>query len=61
MEVHLRQVALAMTKNSFMKYIGEKSLREFLGYKSPTQKKDRVVGLISDFMFDVSHAMVSKL
>ncbi len=61
MEVHLRQVALAMTKHSFMKYIGEKALREFLGYKSPTQKKDRVVELISDFMFDVSHAMVSKL
>ena len=39
--------------------ISEKALREFLGYKSPTAKSERVLELISDFLFDVSHAMVS--
>jgi hypothetical protein len=35
-------------------------LREFLGYKSPIAKYERVMELMSDFLFDVSHAMVSQ-
>lgn len=54
-ESHLRQIALNMIRH-FTQYISEKALREFLGYKSPTAKNERVLELISDFMFDVSHA-----
>ena len=57
-ESHLRQIAWNMTKK-FTRFIGDKALREFLGYKTPVQKKDRILELISDFLFDVSHAMVS--
>jgi len=60
METQLRQNALAMTKQ-LSRFIDDRALGEFLGYgyKSllPMRKKDRVVELISDFMFDVSHAM----
>ncbi len=63
-EAYLRQIALGMVKalvsgEGGEQCISEKALREFLGYKSPTAKSERVLELISDFLFDVSHAMVS--
>jgi hypothetical protein len=55
-EAHLRKIALRMVY-SFRDFVSDKALREFLGYK--TAKNGRVLELISDFLFDVSHAMVS--
>ena len=57
-EAQLRQIALQMVR-ALGGYFSEKALREFIGYKSPTAKHERVLELISDFLFDVSHAMVS--
>lgn len=57
-EAYLRKIALEMVY-SFRDFVSDKALREFLGYKSPTAKNGRVLELISDFLFDVSHAMVS--
>ena len=54
-EAHLRQIALKMV-HCFRDFVSDKALREFLGYK--TAKNGRVLELISDFLFDVSHAMV---
>jgi len=55
-ETQLRQVAFQMIQH-FTRNINANALREFMGYKSPSIKKERIVQLISDFLFDVSHAM----
>lgn len=59
-EAYLRQIALGLVR-ALEHCISEKALREFLGYKSPTAKSEKVLELISDFLFDVSHAMVSHI
>ena len=56
-ESYLRKLASEMV-SSFRDFVSDKALREFLGYKSPTAKNGRVLELISDFLFDLSHAMV---
>jgi hypothetical protein len=55
-ETQLRQVALQMV-HQFTRNLSANALREFMGYKSPSIKQERIVQLISDFLFDVSHAM----
>jgi len=55
-EAHLRQIAFEKVK-TMGTFISDSALREFLGYKSPTAKYERVMELMSDFLFDVSHAM----
>ncbi|GFH55033.1 hypothetical protein CTEN210_11509 [Chaetoceros tenuissimus] len=55
-EAHLRQIAFEKVK-TMGTFISDLALREFLGYKSPTAKYERVMELMSDFLFDVSHAM----
>jgi len=55
-ESHLRQIALQIT-DRLTEHFDQKVLREFLGYKSSALKKERILQLMSDFLFDVSHAM----
>jgi len=55
-ESHLRRVAYQIT-DRLTSHFDDKALREFLGYKSSALKKDRILHLMSDFLFDVSHAM----
>ena len=55
-EALLRERAFEMTKNVLTTF-DEDSLRLFLGYKSCSLKRDRIVRLLSDYLFDVSHAM----
>lgn len=56
METYLRNIA-RNTVRSFTTFLSDKALREFLGYKSPTAKIERVLDILADFLFDVSHAM----
>ena len=55
-EAHLRRTAYQMIQR-LTSHFDEKTNREFLGYKSSSLKKDRILLLMSDFLFDVSHAM----
>lgn len=55
-ETHLRDKAyetIARMTSTF----DERPLREFLGYKSNTPKRDRIVEVMADLLFDISHAM----
>jgi hypothetical protein len=59
LETYLRNMALRIVR-CLSTYFTDKALREFLGYKSATGKTQRaIVEILSDFLFDVSHAMVS--
>ena len=55
-ESHLRKMAYIITERLTC-HFDDKAKREFLGYKSASLKNDRIIHLISDFLFDVSHAM----
>jgi len=55
-ETHLRGNAYEMT-SKLTSTFGERPLREFLGYMSNTPKRDRIVEVMADLLFDVSHAM----
>jgi hypothetical protein len=58
LETYLRNMALSMVRRCFPIYVSDKALREFMGYKSSTASVDRVLIILADFLFDVSHAMV---
>lgn len=61
LETYLRNVALNMVRRCFPIYASDKALREFMGYKSATATRmDRVLEILADYLFDVSHAMVSE-
>lgn len=55
-ETHLRGRAYEMT-SKLTSTFGERPLREFLGYKSNTPQRGRIVEVMADLLFDVSHAM----
>jgi len=55
-ETTLRDAAYKMVYNMTTQF-SERILRLFLGYKSSAMKRDRLVRLLSEFLFDVSHAM----
>jgi len=55
-EESLRQVAYKIA-SELVKTFNDKSLREFLGYKSSAMKRNKLEDILSEFLFDVSHAM----
>jgi hypothetical protein len=57
MEEYLREVSMDMV-SCLVKNTSDEALREFLGYKSSMIKKQEAVSLITDLLFDVSHALV---
>jgi len=59
LEIYLRNKALNIVRRCFPIYVSDIALREFMGYKSPTARVERVLEILADFLFDVSHAMVS--
>jgi hypothetical protein len=59
-EEYLRKVSLDMV-TCLVKNISDEAVREFLGYKSSMIKKTDAISLMSDVLFDVSHALVCIL
>lgn len=55
-ESFLRNAAYRMLHQMCSSFDSE-ALRLFLGYKSSALKRDRVLRILSDYLFDVSHAM----
>lgn len=55
-EFVLRDLAQEMTRK-LTESFDDKTLRMFLGYKSSTLKRDRLLSVLSEYIFDVSHAM----
>lgn len=52
----LRDEAIRMT-TAMTKSFSDSTFRLFLGYKAPTLKRDRLIQVLADFLFDASHAM----
>lgn len=55
-ESHIRQQSIDITRVLFQSFEDE-TLRVFLGYKSSTVKRDRLLVVLAEHLFDVSHAM----
>lgn len=55
LESSLRNLSYQMVSQMYQSFCDE-SLRLFLGYKSCSMKRDRVLRILSDYLFDVSHA-----
>lgn len=55
-ETQLRQTALHFVQN-LTRNVTVTALRDFLGYKSPSIKREKIIWLIAEHLFDVSHAM----
>jgi hypothetical protein len=55
-ESSLRDEAIRMTTVMTRSFC-DSALRLFLGYKAPTLKRDRLIQVLADFLFDASHAM----
>lgn len=55
-EFVLRNLAHQMTLK-LVESFHDRTLRMFLGYKSSTLKRDRLLTVLSEYLFDVSHAM----
>lgn len=55
-ELSLRNAAYRMLNHMCLSFDSE-ALRLFLGYKSSALKRERVLRILSDYLFDVSHAM----
>mmetsp|Transcript_13309 Transcript_13309/g.19572 ORF Transcript_13309/g.19572 Transcript_13309/m.19572 type:complete len:646 (-) Transcript_13309:101-2038(-) len=54
-ESSLRTLSYQMVSQMYASF-GDAPLRLFLGYKSCSMKRDRILRILSDYLFDVSHA-----
>jgi hypothetical protein len=55
-EAVLRDAAMAMTEG-LVESFNDSCLRLFLGYKAPNIRRERLIQLLSGFLFDTSHAL----
>ena len=54
-EQQLRKIAFEMV-SKMTKSLGKETLRLFLGYRASSVKHEKVLSVLSDFLYDVSHA-----
>ena len=55
-ESKLRNIAFQMV-SEMLKSFDNETIRLFMGYRTKTMKRQRIIRMLADFLFDVSHAM----